>query len=72
MENIFAWVHANALAVSTVILIVAYVFIALEKISKVTVAMIGAVFTLFLGLLAQHKGHGPIDPNYFINFVDFL
>ena len=71
MENIFAWVHANALAVSTVILIVAYVFIALEKISKVTVAMIGAVFTLFLGLLAQHKGHGPIDPNYFINFVDF-
>lgn len=71
IEHLHSWVHSNALAVSAVVLIVAYVFIALEKISKVTVAMIGAVITIFLGLVAQSRGHGPFNPDYFINFVDF-
>ena len=72
MENILNLIHTHALAISTTILIVAYIFIAWEKISKVTVAMIGAAITLMLGLLAQSKGHeAAIDPHYFINFVDF-
>ena len=71
MENILSWAHSNALAVSAAILITAYVFIAIEKISKVTIALIGAVFTLLLGLLAQHRGQDAINPDYFINFVDF-
>lgn len=71
MEVITNFVQSHALAVSTAILIVAYIFIAWEKISKVTIAMIGAALTLILGLLSQSRGHEGIDPHYFINFVDF-
>ena len=72
MELIHNFVQNNALVISSSILIIAYIFIAWEKISKVTVAMIGAALTLILGLLAQSKGHDAvIDPHYFINFVDF-
>ena len=72
MEAIANFVHNNSLIISSAILIIAYIFIAWEKISKVTVAMIGAAITLLLGLLSQSKGHdATIDPHYFINFVDF-
>ena len=71
MEQIFDFIQNNALAVSSSILVIAYIFIAWEKISKVTIAMIGAGITLLLGLLAQNKGHDAINPHYFINFVDF-
>ena len=72
METVSNFIQSNALAISTTILIVAYIFIAWEKISKVTIAMLGAAITLVLGLLAQSKGHeATIDPHYFINFVDF-
>ena len=65
------FVSSNAVAFSAGILILAYIFIALEKISKVTIALLGAGITIFLGLVSQSKGHDAIDPNYFINFVDF-
>lgn len=72
MHTIANFIQSNALIISSAILIVAYIFIAWEKISKVTVAMIGAAITLILGLLSQSKGHeAVIDPHYFINFVDF-
>lgn len=72
MESISNFIQANSLMISSAVLIVAYIFIAWEKISKVTVAMLGAAITLVLGLLAQSKGHETvIDPHYFINFVDF-
>ena len=72
MEHLHQFIQSHALVISSAILIVAYIFIAWEKISKVTVAMIGAAITLVLGLLAQSKGHDAvIDPHYFINFVDF-
>ena len=65
------FVSNNAIAFSAGILILAYIFIALEKISKVTIALLGAGLTIILGLVSQSKGHDGIDPNYFINFVDF-
>lgn len=71
MGVITNFVQSHALIISSAILILAYVFIAWEKISKVTVAMIGASLTIILGFLAQSKGHDGIDPHYFINFVDF-
>lgn len=72
MHTITSFIQSNTLVLSTSILIIAYIFIAWEKISKVTVAMIGAAITLILGLLSQSKGHDPvIDTHYFINFVDF-
>ena len=72
MEHFFNYIQSHALVISSAILIIAYIFIAWEKISKVTVAMLGAAITLVLGLLTQSKGHeAVIDPHYFINFVDF-
>lgn len=72
METILAFAQSNALIISTAILILAYVFIATEKIPKVTIALVGASLTLLLGLLGQNqKISGNFDPAYFINFVDF-
>ena len=72
MESLLSWVQPNALIVSASILIVAYIFIATEKIPKVTVALVGASLTLLLGLLGQEaKMGGAIVPHYFINYVDF-
>ncbi len=72
MESLLAFAQSNALIISTAILILAYVFIATEKIPKVTVALVGASLTLLLGLLGQNqKIEGNFDPAYFINYVDF-
>lgn len=73
MEFLHSLVQGHAVAVSAGILLIAYVFIALEKIPKVTIALLGAAITILLGLVSQIKGAegGGIDPHYFINFVDF-
>ena len=71
MEHLHNFINAHNLIISGLILIVAYIFIAFEIVSKVTVALSGATITLLLGLLHQEKGGCAIEPNYFINFVDF-
>lgn len=72
MEHLHTLVQSNAVVVSAAILLIAYVFIALEKIPKVTVALIGAAITILLGLVSQTKlVDGGINAHYFINFVDF-
>ena len=72
MEFLTSWAQAHAIVVTTTILVVAYIFIATEKIPKMTVALVGASLTLLLGLLGQsQKVNGTFDPHYFINFVDF-
>lgn len=72
MEHLHALVQAHSVAASAAILLIAYVFIALEKIPKVTVALVGAAITILLGLVSQTKLVGEnINPHYFINFVDF-
>jgi len=66
------FVSANAVTISGLILLVAYIFIALEKIPKVTVALIGAGLTILLGLVSQSKVlDGVLNPLYFANFIDF-
>ena len=66
------FIQANAVMISGLILLIAYIFIALEKIPKVTVALIGAGLTLLLGLVSQSKDiAGTLNPHYFANFVDF-
>ncbi len=69
MENLHTLVHDNAILISAIILLISYVFIAWEKISKVVIALLGASLTLFLGLLATEKGGE--SGGYFISFVDF-
>ena len=66
------FVAAHNVAISFGLLLFAYIFIATEKIPKVTIALIGAVITILLGLVSQTKLiDGVINPHYFINFVDF-
>ena len=72
MELISGFIHSNAIIISALILLIAYIFIAIEKIPKVTVAVFGAAITLLLGLLGQEKiVNGAFDAGYFINFIDF-
>lgn len=72
MENLHALVQNHAIVISAVILILAYIFIALEKIPKVTIALLGAAAVIFLGLVSQDKTSVTgLNENYFINFVDF-
>ena len=70
MEHLHQLVSQNAVMVSTIILIVAYIFIAWEKISKVTIALLGGALTLFLGLLATEKTPENLA-QYFTSFIDF-
>ena len=72
MELLHNLVSANGILISAIILLVAYVFIALEKIPKVTIALFGGVLTILLGLISQDKMAGDsLNPLYFINFIDF-
>ncbi len=72
MEQFYALVQNNAILVSAAILIIAYVFIALEKIPKVTIALLGAAIVVFSGLVSQEKiAETGLNELYFINFVDF-
>lgn len=70
MEHLHAFVQNNAIMVSAIILVIAYIFIAWEKISKVTIALLGACITLFLGLLEVNKSNESLH-HYFANFIDF-
>ncbi len=70
MEHLHQLVANNAIVVSAVILLIAYVFIAWEKIPKVVIALLGGSLTLFLGLLATEKTHDNLA-QYFVSFIDF-
>lgn len=72
MDFISNYIQNHSIAFSAGILILAYIFIAFEKISKVTVVLLGATLTIVLGLLSQQKGdHTGLNPDYFVNFIDF-
>ena len=70
MEHLHQFVMNNAILTSALILLVAYIFIAWEKIPKVVIALLGASLTLFLGLLAVEKTKDNIA-SYFVSFIDF-
>ena len=66
------FVSSHSVVISATLLILAYIFIALEKIPKVTIALVGGAITIVLGLVSQVKTvNGVINPHYFINYVDF-
>ena len=72
LEHLQSAVCAHGVLVSFAILLIAYIFIALDKIPKVTIALLGAGITILLGLVSQSKSvNGILNPDYFINFVDF-
>ena len=66
------FISSNAVMISGLLLLIAYIFIALEKIPKVTIALVGAGLTILLGLVSQSKMLGDtLNPHYFANFIDF-
>lgn len=72
MEIIHAFVSAHNVLISAGLLILAYIFIAAERIPKVTIALLGAGITILLGLVSQSKTiNEVINPHYFVNFIDF-
>jgi len=72
MEFLHNLVQAHNVAISGGLLLLAYIFIATEKIPKVTIALIGAAITVILGLVSQTKvADGALNPHYFVNFIDF-
>lgn len=72
MEFIYNFIQTYSIAFSAGILLIAYFFIATDKIPKVIVVLFGATLTILLGLLSQDKGpHGNFNSDYFINFIDF-
>ena len=72
MDLLYSFVASHNIAISAGILILAYIFIATEKIPKVTIALLGAGLTIFLGLVSSAKSAGDLlNPHYYINFVDF-
>lgn len=69
---ISSFISSHSVLVSASLLILAYIFIALERIPKVTIALLGGALTIVLGLVSQTKALGNgINPHYFINFIDF-
>ena len=72
MEKFYDLVQNHSIILSACILIFAYVLIALEKIPKVTIALLGAAVVIFSGLVSQEKvAESGLNELYFINFVDF-
>jgi len=69
IETIHNFIQNNAIMTSAIILIVAYIFIAWEKIPKVVIALLGGSLTLLLGLVDADKGENLAS--YFISFIDF-
>ncbi len=66
------FISSHSVIISAGLLLLAYVFIALEKIPKMTIALLGGAITIVLGLVSQTKAvDGLINPHYFINFIDF-
>lgn len=72
MEFIQNFISAHNVQISAGILILAYIFIATEKISKVTIALLGAGLTILLGLVSQTRViDGVLNPLYFVQYIDF-
>ena len=66
------FILSHNVLISATLLILSYIFIATEKIPKVTIALLGGGLTILLGLVSQTKLiNGSINSDYFINFVDF-
>ncbi len=73
MEFIHNFVSAHNVMISAGLLILAYIFIATEKIPKVTIALLGAAITVIIGLVSQTRvlDSGALNPIYFVQYVDF-
>ena len=72
MDILHNFIGNHSIAISFAVLLLTYLFVIFEKISKVTIVLLGAVVTILLGLVSQDKGLGQeFNADYFINYIDF-
>ena len=69
LENL---VSSHGMVISGAILLIAYIFIASEKIQKSVVALVGASLTMLLGLLPCHSHIDPTTGAYVKGVFDFF
>jgi len=72
MDFIQTFVHQYSMYIAFAILGIAYVFIALEKIPKMTIAIIGASLTLLLGLVGSMDAFKYVDFNVLFLLVSMM
>lgn len=65
-------VQNHGMIISGAILLIAYIFIATEKIQKSVVALVGASLTMILGLLPFHGKISPETGNYIRSVFDYI
>ena len=62
------FIHTHGMIISGAILLIAYIFIASEKIQKSVVALVGAALTMLLGLIPL-EGHLDLENMKYIKGV---
>lgn len=65
-------ISTHSMAISGGILLIAYVFIACEKVQKSVVALIGAAITMLLGLLPFHGHYDKVSGEYIRSVFDYI
>lgn len=66
------FISANGMIISGAILLIAYIFIAAEKIQKSVVALVGASLTMLLGLLPFHGHFDAASQTYVRSVFDYI
>lgn len=66
------FISANGMIISGAILLIAYIFIAAEKIQKSVVALVGASLTMLLGLLPFHGHFDAVSQTYVRSVFDYI
>lgn len=69
--EIMDFLAGNEMLVSGLILIIAYIFIATDKIQKSVVALFGASITLLLGLVPQYKSEDMANIKTVFDYIEF-
>ena len=66
------FIHANAMLISGLVLLIAYIFIASEKIQKSVVALSGAAIVMLLGLLPFEGFYDTASSSYVKGLFDYI
>ncbi len=72
VEHSSAIFGVNKAIIAGIILTIAYIFIALEKIPKVTIAMLGAALTLVLGIVPASHAFAHVDFGVIVLLISMM
>ena len=66
------FISSHGMIISGAILLIAYIFIAAEKIQKSVVALVGASMTMLLGLLPFHGYYDSASQTYIRSVFEYI